>query len=131
MAKSQLDSDATSAMVYGINSLPITLSRLNELPNRTFTSELTFSDRGKEVGQFSIKISPTEYRKKEDSSKPPVKYNPFISRVLYQEECTDILQLQSSIKTLEEQLELMYKEIEAQKKEEQYFEKVYFDLEED
>lgn len=99
MAKSQLDSDATAAMVHGISSLPITMLRLSELSDHKFASEMVFSDRGKEVGRFSIRIKSIQFQKKAPG-KAPVKYNPLISRVLYQEECSDMLQLTSSIKTL-------------------------------
>ena len=46
-AKSQLDSDANTALVCGIASIPITIERLSELPNYQYKSKMIFSDRGK------------------------------------------------------------------------------------
>jgi hypothetical protein len=46
MAKSQLDSDATSAMVFGISSLPLT--KVSILHNKSaYEAKLNFVDQGK------------------------------------------------------------------------------------
>ena len=46
-AKSQLDSDANTALVCGIASIPITIERISDLPNHKYKSKMIFSDRGK------------------------------------------------------------------------------------
>ena len=56
-AKSQLDSDATNAMVFGVCSLPFTKNRLFEQPKYEYETNLQFSERGREVGRFSIRIT--------------------------------------------------------------------------
>ena len=55
-AKSQLDKDATNAMVQGVCSIPLNLQRLKELEDGMYKERLTFTDRGKEVGQFMLVI---------------------------------------------------------------------------
>lgn len=56
MAKSQLDSDATSAMVFGVSSLPLTKANILLQNKALYEASLTFVDQGKEVGQFSVRI---------------------------------------------------------------------------
>lgn len=83
VAKSQLDSDATSAMVFGVASLPLTKKGLLEQNKAVYESNLIFVDQGKEVGKFAANISlaDQEYKINEDG----IIFDPLISRVLYNE----------------------------------------------
>jgi hypothetical protein len=56
-AKSQLDHHATNAMVHGVSSINISTEQLKEQKNNKYQEQLHFSDRGKNVGQFTLKIS--------------------------------------------------------------------------
>ena len=47
MAKSQLDSDATSAMVFGVSSLTLTKENLLLQNKAMYEASLTFMDQGK------------------------------------------------------------------------------------
>lgn len=55
-SKSQLESEANSAMVCGTSSMPITIERLMELENYEYRSNMVLSERGKEIGQFFLTI---------------------------------------------------------------------------
>ena len=98
-AKSELDKDATKAMVQGVCSVPVSQQRLKELPHSLFQEHMVFTDRGKEVGQFTLKIQLEEMLK--DKAQP---YDPLVSRVLYTEDCSDPVRLEGSIRMLESKL---------------------------
>ena len=125
-AKSELEKDATKAMVQGVCSVPISQQRLKELPNSLFQEHMVFTDRGKEVGQFTLKVQLEEML--QDNAQP---YDPLVSRVLYTEDCSDPVRLENSIKMLESKLKELYASYQKIKSEENYFEKIYFDLEHD
>lgn len=82
-AKSQLDSDATSAMVFGVASLPLTKKGILEQAKHTYETALIFVDQGKEVGKFTVllTLADKEYKLNEDG----IIFDPLISRVLYNE----------------------------------------------
>lgn len=56
VAKSQLDSDVSNALVFGVCTFPINKKNLYEQNNQRYENTLNFINCGKDVGKFRVKV---------------------------------------------------------------------------
>ncbi len=57
IAKSQIEEDVRSALVFGTATLPINLERILEQKGHVYEDKLAVMDNGKEVARIGMKIS--------------------------------------------------------------------------